>query len=72
MAQKHIDRPDEKGKKSTLSPEKGVVVVRTGKDGFNTEIMADGHTLIADEPVEFGGTDLGPSPYELLSASLGA
>ncbi len=72
MAEKHIDRQDEKEEKLTLSPEKGVVVVRTGKDGFYTEIMADGHALIADEPVEFGGTDLGPSPYELLSASLGA
>ncbi len=72
MAEKHIGRPDEKEEKSTLSPEKGVVVVRTGKDGFYTEIMADGNALIADEPVEFGGTDLGPSPYELLSASLGA
>ncbi len=72
MAQKHIIRPYEKDEKSTLSPEKGVVVVRTVKDGFYTEIMADGHALIADEPVEFGGTDLGPSPYDLLSASLGS
>ena len=42
MVQKHIIRPYEKDEKSTLPPEKGVVVVRTVKDGFYTEIMASG------------------------------
>ena len=30
------------------------------------------HYLTADEPSEFGGMDFGPSPYDLLSASLSA
>jgi putative redox protein len=47
------------------------VVTRTA-DSFTTEIMTDEHALLADEPLEIGGDDLGPSPYELLSASLGA
>jgi putative redox protein len=36
------------------------------------EIRAGSHSLIADEPVEAGGTDAGPGPYELLLAALGA
>ncbi|HWC77891.1 MAG TPA: OsmC family protein, partial [Blastocatellia bacterium] len=36
------------------------------------EIRAGSHSLIADEPVETGGTDAGPGPYELLLAALGA
>jgi uncharacterized OsmC-like protein len=44
----------------------------TMKEGFRTQITAGGHQLIADEPKEAGGTDEGPSPYELLLAALGA
>ena len=36
------------------------------------EIRAGQHVFIADEPLEAGGTDEGPGPYELLLAALGA
>ena len=49
-----------------------VRVKLTMKEGFRTQIIAGAHTLIADEPKEAGGTDEGPSPYELLLAALGA
>lgn len=48
------------------------VIVRLKDEGFATEVVAGGHPILADEPIESGGTDLGPSPYELLNASLGA
>ena len=47
------------------------VVASTG-EGYRTAILASGHSLIADEPVAVGGTELGPTPYDLLAAALGA
>jgi uncharacterized OsmC-like protein len=48
------------------------VVVRGSAAGFVQEIHAGAHRLHADEPVSAGGTDTGPSPYDLLLAALGA
>jgi len=50
----------------------GTVIVRGSASGFAQEIETGRHRLIADEPVEAGGADAGPSPYELLLAALGA
>lgn len=47
-------------------------VVVTSVEGFKHEIRAGSHTLYADEPVEYGGSDEGPDPYSLLLAALGA
>jgi len=48
------------------------VVVRTPSQGFRTDIWADGHYLVADEPRSVGGSEEGPTPYDLLTAGLGA
>ncbi len=48
----------------------GEVVARTYTDGFKTDVRAGRHTLVADEPRSVGGTNSGPSPYDLLSAAL--
>jgi putative redox protein len=55
--------------RSSLSANAGEVAVRTAQ-GFTTEIDAAGHPLVADEPVEQGGDNLGPTPYDLLAAAL--
>ncbi|TVP74261.1 MAG: OsmC family protein [Gemmatimonadales bacterium] len=50
--------------------DRGGVVARTGAEGYRTEVRARQHALVADEPESVGGEDLGPTPYELLSAAL--
>ena len=46
-------------------------VVARRLDGFAHEVdIGKGHALVVDEPAEAGGTDTGPSPTQLLAASL--
>jgi uncharacterized OsmC-like protein/alpha/beta superfamily hydrolase len=48
------------------------VVVRTGRTGYRTEVIANGHRFIADEPIAVGGAGTGPNPYDYLVTALGA
>ena len=48
-----------------------VQVIVSSQSGLAQEVQSGRHQLIADEPFPVG-TDTGPSPYELLLASLGA
>ncbi|MEZ4606465.1 MAG: OsmC family protein [Deinococcales bacterium] len=47
------------------------VAVRTEKS-YRSEVFAKGHLLLADEPKDVGGLDLGPDPFTYLAAALGA
>lgn len=53
-------------------PEGQVSVAETRGGKFQSEIVSGAHRFLADEPVSYGGLDSGPSPYDLLSAALGA
>jgi putative redox protein len=51
---------------------KRTVAVRLDDEDYTTDVRIRNHSLTADEPSSVGGNDFGPTPYELLSASLGA
>ncbi len=62
-----------------IAPQAGTVMVSErgadparGISRLAQEILMGRHRLAADEPVEGGGSDLGPNPYDLLLAALGA
>ena len=56
-----------------MPPSDGTVrVVETGAGKFQVEVTAGSTRFHADEPVDVGGLDSGPTPYELVSAGLGA
>jgi len=59
-------------KTETLSTSHQAVASLDAQDGFTTQMTVGNHTMMADEPISFGGNDFGPSPYELVSAGLSA
>jgi uncharacterized OsmC-like protein/alpha/beta superfamily hydrolase len=68
-----IDEPDETsglGKKQVLAA--GEVLVTELDKKFLRGMYSDSHQLLADEPEKYGGSNLGPTPYDLLLMSLGA
>ena len=50
----------------------GVVIIRGDATGFVQEIIAGPHQFVSDEPISVGGTDRGPTPYDLVLAGLGS
>ncbi len=48
------------------------VIVTIDRDHYQTHVLAGRHEVIADEPASVGGTDTGPTPYQLFLAGLGA
>jgi len=58
--------------RSPDGPRDIVFVRETDSGKLQMEIAMGPHRLLADEPVSSGGEDSGPSPYDLLTAALGA
>lgn len=54
------------------TPVEHVRVTETRAGKYQVTIHAGMHRFFGDEPVSAGGLDSGPSPYDLLSAALGA
>jgi putative redox protein len=53
-------------------PEGAVQGVERGPGAFTVDIRAGRHQWVGDEPASVGGDDLGPGPYDMLTAALGA
>ena len=49
-----------------------VTVHETGEGSYTQAVTAGNHTLTADEPLDKGGLDKGPNPFEFLLGALGA
>lgn len=50
----------------------GTVIVTGDASGLAQDITVGRHRLPADEPLDAGGTDTGPNPYDLLLCALGS
>jgi putative redox protein len=55
---------------SIQSETSGWVSAVVGLDHYKTTVITDTHTIVADEPIDNGGKDLGPHPGDFLRMSL--
>jgi len=68
-AQRYLNLESEQAQPKTKHD---VVASLDAEDGFTAQMKVGSHYMIADEPLDVGGSDFGPSPYELVSAGLSA
>lgn len=67
-----VARDEAAGKVNDVSWRAGIMgVTCTQIDNFAIAATSGHHAIVGDEPLEFGGGDLGFNPFALLMASLG-
>jgi putative redox protein len=71
-ADRYLPAPSNRQPDTRSGEPPAVVVTDAGDGAFTQRIQVGGHTLTSDEPAAAGGDDLGPTPYDLLLAALGA
>jgi uncharacterized OsmC-like protein/alpha-beta hydrolase superfamily lysophospholipase len=69
-AERYLEAPQ--GASQAAGDAKTVVVRETREGRFQQDVTVGAHRFLADEPLEAGGLDSGPGPYDLLLAGLGA
>jgi len=52
--------------------EDAIIAEETGEGTFQVRIWTGAHSFLMDEPVDYGGLDSGPNPFDMLCAALGA
>ena len=67
---RYLPAADDESAEATEAGE--VIVAENGVGKFGQDITVGPHLFHADEPPAVGGSNTGPTPYQLLSAALGA
>lgn len=70
-AEKYID-PAQNIPDAPNKIENGVIVSGETDQMFLNTALAGRHAFIVDEPLSYGGSDLGPTPYDYLGVALGS
>lgn len=68
---RYVEMPPPAATLEEVRRENGVAA-SIGRDRYRTDILARGHGFVVDEPSALGGTDQGPTPYDLVAAALGS
>src|SRR5690348_8836640 len=70
-AERYLDTAEQAQTMADDAP-RVVTVTETRVGKFQQAVTVGPHRLVADEPVQVGGLDSGPNPYDLVLAGLGA